>query len=296
MKKNKMMRLASILLVCVLLTTSVISGTFAKYVTSDSASDTARVAKWGVTALASGNLFGSNYYSDTETGNQNEISATVKYNADAINGTDNIVAPGTQNSTGITIAVSGQPEVANTVAVTAAAGNKDIYLKEGSYATLVKAKGVNADNVTNYYVLNGTNYQKATAYEASATYYEAHDAVTFVGDYYPIIWTLDGTNYQGADAITNINSVLGTKFNKTNNANVDLNTAIGSSNLTWKWTFYVDDNTDGKDTILGNIAAAAADQVVVKTSDAGTTYAVVESTDYCTEVAFGVTISVTQVD
>ena len=31
MKKNKMMRLAAILLVCVLMTTSVISGTFAKY-------------------------------------------------------------------------------------------------------------------------------------------------------------------------------------------------------------------------------------------------------------------------
>ena len=47
MKKNRMMRLASILLVCVLLTTSVISGTFAKYTTSVTANDTARVAYWG---------------------------------------------------------------------------------------------------------------------------------------------------------------------------------------------------------------------------------------------------------
>ena len=46
MKKNRMMRLASILLVCVLLTTSVISGTFAKYTSTASGSDTARVAKW----------------------------------------------------------------------------------------------------------------------------------------------------------------------------------------------------------------------------------------------------------
>lgn len=47
MKKNRMMRLASILLVCVLLTTSVISGTFAKYTTKIDSEDSARVANWG---------------------------------------------------------------------------------------------------------------------------------------------------------------------------------------------------------------------------------------------------------
>lgn len=47
MKKNKMMRLASLLLVAVLLTTSVIGGTFAKYTSTASANDDARVAYWG---------------------------------------------------------------------------------------------------------------------------------------------------------------------------------------------------------------------------------------------------------
>ena len=47
MKKNKMMRVASALLVAVLLTTCAISGTFAKYVSQATGSDTARVAKWG---------------------------------------------------------------------------------------------------------------------------------------------------------------------------------------------------------------------------------------------------------
>lgn len=47
MKKNKFLRLASILMIACLMTTCVISGTFAKYVTSDSASDKARVAYWG---------------------------------------------------------------------------------------------------------------------------------------------------------------------------------------------------------------------------------------------------------
>ena len=49
MKKNKMMRLASFLLVAVLLSTCAISGTFAKYVTTKASSDTARVAKWAFT-------------------------------------------------------------------------------------------------------------------------------------------------------------------------------------------------------------------------------------------------------
>ena len=54
MKKNKVMRFASLLLIATLLTTSVISGTFAKYTTSDSAQDTARVAKFGVVAAIAG--------------------------------------------------------------------------------------------------------------------------------------------------------------------------------------------------------------------------------------------------
>ena len=47
MKKNKMMRIASVLLVAVILTTCAISGTFAKYVSSADSSDSARVAYWG---------------------------------------------------------------------------------------------------------------------------------------------------------------------------------------------------------------------------------------------------------
>ena len=47
MKKNKMMRIASVLLVAVLLSTCAIFGTFAKYTTSVTSQDSARVAYWG---------------------------------------------------------------------------------------------------------------------------------------------------------------------------------------------------------------------------------------------------------
>ena len=49
MKKNNVMRIASALLVAVLLTTCAISGTFAKYTTSADGTATARVAKWAFT-------------------------------------------------------------------------------------------------------------------------------------------------------------------------------------------------------------------------------------------------------
>lgn len=48
MKKNVMMRVASILLVAVLLTTCAISGTFAKYVATTTGTDSARVAEWNM--------------------------------------------------------------------------------------------------------------------------------------------------------------------------------------------------------------------------------------------------------
>ena len=71
MKTNKMMRLASVLLVAVLLSTCAISGTFAKYVTTKEASDSARVAKFGVTITASGKTFAEAY--DHEDDKEREI-------------------------------------------------------------------------------------------------------------------------------------------------------------------------------------------------------------------------------
>lgn len=48
MKKNKLMRVACALLVVTLLSTCVISGTFAKYVAQGSARNTVQVAKWSI--------------------------------------------------------------------------------------------------------------------------------------------------------------------------------------------------------------------------------------------------------
>ena len=100
MKKNVMMRVASVLLICVLLTSSVISGTFAKYVTVGSGSDSARVAKWGVTITAQGDAFAKEYASETDGYTANTVISEAK-----------VVAPGTKGSLS-EMNVQGTPEVA----------------------------------------------------------------------------------------------------------------------------------------------------------------------------------------
>lgn len=82
MKKNKIMRLASALLVLTLLTTCAISGTFAKYTTSTSGTDSARVAYWGFDQAASTTI---DLFDATYTNVQSSTN-------------DNVIAPGTEKT------------------------------------------------------------------------------------------------------------------------------------------------------------------------------------------------------
>jgi hypothetical protein len=111
MRKNKMMRLASALLVAVLLTTCAISGTFAKYVTEDTGSDYARVAKWGVVIEADSFDMFKNEYETTDSG------FSGAYSVSSSNG-DKLLAPGTDGKFA-DIAITGTPEVAVEVSIVA---------------------------------------------------------------------------------------------------------------------------------------------------------------------------------
>lgn len=83
MRKNRMMRLASALLILTMVTTCAISGTFAKYTTSATATDKARVAYWGF--QSSNSMDFTNLFSGTYT------------NVKSQNGED-VIAPGTAGS------------------------------------------------------------------------------------------------------------------------------------------------------------------------------------------------------
>ena len=132
MKKNRMMRLASILLVCVLLTTSVISGTFAKYTSSATATDTASVAKWQI------NVGDVNIAQAT--------TQTITFNLfDTINDTDGsgaethvsagLIAPGTMGTFGVTITNNSEVDATIKAALSAKETGGDIpllYSADGS--------------------------------------------------------------------------------------------------------------------------------------------------------------------
>ena len=97
--KNKFLRLASILMMACLMTTCVISGTFAKYVSTTTASDSARVAKWGFkeASITIDDLFKNVYDTDKVVAETDVIapgttsSTTIQFAFDA--GTSGVAAP-----------------------------------------------------------------------------------------------------------------------------------------------------------------------------------------------------------
>ena len=93
MKRNIMMRIASILLVAVLMTTGAVSGTFAKYTSQATASDSVTVAKWafkvGTTDIATTKNFSFNLFTTiNDTGNTADETDVVNAK----------IAPGTAGS------------------------------------------------------------------------------------------------------------------------------------------------------------------------------------------------------
>jgi hypothetical protein len=230
MKKNKMMRLASVLLVLTLLSTSIISGTFAKYVSTGKASDTARVAKWGVVVNTSGTLYSNAYY--VAKNNYPASPWSSSYGADNITvasraGEDNVVAPGTTNYYeaaqffGLSFGITGTPEVATKIQATIT--TRDVYLSKGySYAVMIP-EVVSTDSVDSVGNFNGkdgtsttlfyrdtdksfypvvrTTSQGVVSYSANGKklsttlfytdLYLINDEVTLSSDYYPVVYRLE---------------------------------------------------------------------------------------------------------
>lgn len=148
MKKNTMMRLASFLLVAVLISTSAISGTYAKYVTSGSASDNARVAAWG--------------FGDSTTITFDLFDPSYDGTVLSKDGVTNVIAPGSSktdtvklnyaNTTGL-----GAPEVDYKVELNVTASSVDDDIESNQ-------------NIT--WSFNGTSYDTFAAMVAAIEGYE----------------------------------------------------------------------------------------------------------------------------
>ena len=232
MKKNRFMRLASCLLILCLITTCAISTTFAKYVSGDSASDTARVAKWGITVSTSGTLFGEDYKNQIVA--SGDATITV-----ASSETDvNVVAPGTQNDVGMKIAISGQPEVDYAISVeskdTSAIVCEEISLAAGTYGVMVQQVVNDATDTTNLYAKTASGYKLYSALTTDESnvfdgkYYKLQDKAELDDVYNPIAWTVVESGVPAitapriADIATAINTNLEAK-------SADSNTAIDVS-------------------------------------------------------------------
>ena len=269
MKKNKSMRLAGGLMIATMLSTSIVSGTYAKYVTSDNAEDSARVAKFGVTVTASGSLFDKTYMSvgggNTPGGTTVDTDKTT-LTVESSNA-DKLVAPGTKNDDGITFAIAGTPEV-------------DVRLD------------VDVDEVKEVFLNAKTDLPDMTTGDAEDTFDNT-------ADYYPVKFTLTQTTIkEGRETTTElvpkgtlaeVKTALEGLTSESINANLDLASEIGTLNLTWEWDFDDDDagTYDKQDTLLGDLAAGTT--LVPDTT-------LTENTDYCLDESIKISISVTQLD
>lgn len=297
-KKNRTWRAAALLLALTLVTSCFVGGTFAKYTTTGEATDTARVAKWGVIVEASGSLFDKSYIAVGDGGNGNTPGSetlTVESSSD-----ESVVAPGTKSSaSGITFKIDANPEVAYKIsaAVPTDKTNKDIFLKAGNWGIMVKVDGLTTgSDVTDYYTLTDNTYSLATGnYQDGTEYYKLIDKVNMENDYYPINWTYNNgdktaTKKKLADVIIDMIGDSGLKVEK--NANVEYNK---THVLTWEWPF---DANDPADTILGNLQAGSAQggKVVKKDNNAETYSVPTSETDYNLTVEFNLAVTVEQVD
>ena len=170
MKKNIAMRVAAFLFVLTMVSICTFATTFAKYTTTGSAEDSARVAKWGVTVTAANEegLFASAY-------NDNKVKSEGSPAAD-------VVAPGTSGSlAGFT--VSGKPEVAVNVTYAATLTLTGWTVDSAEYCPIV-------------FTVNGTKYLFTTniadledaVEDAIAAASASYDANTTISDTLSVSW------------------------------------------------------------------------------------------------------------
>ena len=240
MKKNKMMRAASALMVATLLTTSVISGTFAKYVTSGNASDKARVAEWNIDMSADGQDMFKTQYDNT----------VILDGADVYENIGELVAPGTSGKT--------------------------IYSIDGKAETKFKVT-FDTNCISDVYIGKNATYKYVDDQDFTYTNPTGRAGKPVLNDYYPIFQTVKvsgGVTFSGDTTILESGKLYGfDKLEDALNALKNLTLEHPASNvvnieieLGWQWLF--DNNStkpqvtntvnftpinDELDTVLGDI-------------------------------------------
>lgn len=147
-KKNRSIKVASILLGLTLATSCFVGGTFAKYVAKGGGSDTARVAKFGVNITATGDTFAESY---SDAGYEYVVSGTTG---------QKVVAPGTTKNMA-SIILTGKPEVKVKVNYGGEVTFNDKWVdKNGNYYCPIKVR-VNNDTI------KGEDYTSTDEFKAA---------------------------------------------------------------------------------------------------------------------------------
>ena len=261
--KNKMMRAASVLMVAVLLSTCAISGTFAKYVTSVTNHDEARVAKWNI---------GYNF------DQKSTFAATYETNSattvESANG-EQVVAPGTNDSG--TYVLTGTPEVDYKVTFDFE-DNKEVFLKAQAYNyadEIYKNMDIAENELTENYI--------PLKWTVTLT---KPDSVEIVKVDVNGANPLNGSATGVANEFSTM-AAMEAAFDNTQ-LNYEANETAGIT-VVIAWTWAISQN-DKADTILGYLGNdVSATNTMLNASLAA-------DTDFCTTVSYDFTITATQVD
>lgn len=146
MKRNKLFLLGLFVVFAAVLSLSLVSSTFAKYTSSDDGSDTARVAKWGVTIDVQHDEDAKTVTDTLTDADETHISVVKE---------SKLLAPGTKGSL-LSASVTGQPEVALNVTVNFTLTLSDWSVGGAEYMPLVFKATINGANKT-YKIGDGTD-------------------------------------------------------------------------------------------------------------------------------------------
>ena len=239
MKKNRFLKVACAMVILCLITTCAVSTTFAKYTTAGSATDEARVAKWGITMDA-----GVSAFKETYTNVQSEGGA--------------VVAPGTDGYR--EYEVNGTPEVA--YVITFAYDNlEEVFLKAGTYNYNDAEGRIEYVDAVVAETKNGNYYPIKYTVELGAPN-ATYGGTDGIADASPVVFdTL-------AEALTAIANTTLT-YDVYEDADCTLR-------ISWAWAF--DDTVgshiqDAGDTVLGDLIAGNTDLVFPATTDYNLTIA-----------------------
>ncbi len=264
MKKNWTLKAAGILLALTLITSCFVGGTFAKYVTSSKAAETARVAKFGVHAYVStDDLFKTQYTTD-DSGKK----ANIAYSVDS-KGSGDLVAPGTKSDGALNVTVSGTPEVAVNVAFKLDVTG-DVFLKAGTYRDFTTTELTDGKNAS----------------------------FNLAEDYYPIVFTLKNSNggTLASGKLSEIKEYLEDTLSQDIAPNTNLTTVFTDAlQLTWEWKFTDETNewVDKADTLLGHLAA---DKDSLGKFGENNSLIKLDPNEFSTDISFTLSITVTQID